>query len=76
MEQDGFTMVSQDVANSSRKKGRDAFQNVVTGISQEEADRAYEQVQEQKRQKVDDEDHKYTTNKAKKNAIKQDFYMF
>jgi len=38
MEEGGFTMVDQDAINPSRKRGRDDYDNVVVGITQEEAE--------------------------------------
>ena len=37
MEEEGFTIVTQDEQNKSRTKGRDQYDNVVSGITQEEA---------------------------------------
>ena len=43
MEEDGFTMVTQDETNANRTKGRDTFDNTVTGITQEEANKMAEE---------------------------------
>ena len=43
MEEDGFTMVTQDETNANRTKGRDTFDNTVTGITQEVANRLVEE---------------------------------
>ena len=45
MEEDGFTMVEQDETNANRTKGRDTFDNTVTGITQEEANRMVEEME-------------------------------
>jgi len=37
MEEGGFTLVEADEINPSRKKGRDQYDNVVGGITEEEA---------------------------------------
>ena len=49
MEEGGFTVVTQDDHNSSKNRGRDNFDNVVTGITEEEANKIAQKLMLNKR---------------------------
>ena len=75
LERQGFTMVTLDDARTNRRKGRDSYGTVVQGVTEAEMKRIVEQ-QKLRQQQNQDEGPGYTTNRDKKNQIKQDFYMF
>ena len=70
MEEGGFTVVEQEVGNPSRKRGRDKYDNVFRGISEEEAAKRFED------KKSRTAPLEYVPNAQKKDQIRQDFYMF
>ena len=69
MEEGGFTLVQEEPDNVSRKRGRDKYDQVFKGVSEEEANRLFAA----KRSK---EGIAYMPNSEKKDQIRQDFYMF
>lgn len=83
MEEGGFTLITQSDLNPKRTKGRDSYDNVVTGITEEEAKEVLQKQMMTKRRarlnsgdSLDSNKLEYVTTKAKKDGIKKDFYMF
>ena len=73
MEADGFTLVAQDSLNPTRMKTRDG-ETTILGITQEQAQRIYQQQQERKEESGVKQE--YISGKEHKDLIKRDFYMF